>query len=244
MKTDQKTKNIYDLHDAIDAKNVQEIEKILNSGFDLTIPTKRKTKNNYYKLVYDEKSERSFLDVILDIYVDLPSYQSVIEVLLNKMPIDYQDKQGESIIMKLTKHYQIDLIHGQLKKGDNPNLKDNLGDTALMYLTYMDSIERHTQALPLIYLLTDFGANKELENNKGVNAFAYAAFYGLGHKALSKLSFDNINFDKINQSISQMKGTFNQKDRLIYETFVSEEEKKYLDKTIQTQLISQNKYKI
>lgn len=244
MKTDQKTKNIYDLHDAIDAKNVQEIEKILNSGFDLTIPTKRKTKNNYYKLVYDEKSERSFLDVILDIYVELPSYQSVIEVLLNKMPIDYQDKNGVSIIMKLTQYYQVDLIHNQLKKGDNPNLKDALGDTALMYLTYMDSFEKNTYALPLIYLLIDYGAKKELENNKGVNAFAYAAFYGLGYKALSKLSFENLSFDQVNQSLSKMKGTFNQEDRLIYESFVSKEEKKYLDKTIQTQLISQNKYKI
>ena len=77
-------------------------------------------------------------------------------------------KNGTNAMWWAVYHSNVELATLFLQGGGDPNSRDNEGDTCL-------HIAVRNGAVPIIFLLLDYGADLRIKNNKKVNSLYYAS---------------------------------------------------------------------
>ena len=85
-----------------------------------------------------------------------------------------EDDMGETALMIASREKWLSIVKLLLDSGANPNLKDNEGNTALMYTAVYNS----NIHLKIIRLLLNSGANPLIKNNDGEIAYDLALSFG------------------------------------------------------------------
>ena len=85
-----------------------------------------------------------------------------------------EDDMGETALMIASREKWLPIVELLLDIGANPNLKDNEGNTALMYTAVYNS----NIHLKIIRLLLNSGANPLIKNNYGETAYDSALLFG------------------------------------------------------------------
>ena len=124
-------------------------------------------------LEYAELGDLDDFESIVDDIQDNHNYDIMIDTILN-----YKEPAlGETALMVSTRENHLSIVNFLLEYGANPNIKNNEGDTALMYAVSipnnLDDIPRfrNIRMWGIAHLLLKHGANPLIKNNEGKTAY-------------------------------------------------------------------------
>ncbi len=119
---------------------------------------------------------------------EIDDIKLVQEALEQKADINYKDRHGWTALMWSGLKYNTGIVKLLLDRGANPDIQNNQGYTALMYVAsrpYKGYYIGCDVAYSTAKLLLENGANPNIQNNEGYTALMYAAI--MNHEDIREL---------------------------------------------------------
>ena len=108
-------------------------------------------------------------------YAENGDIKRVIEMLESGADINYRGGDyGQTALMASSRDGHYEIVKLLLESDAIPNIRDNLGNTALMYASF-SGLDRD---LPIVKLLLESGANPNISDNDGDTAYDLALYTG------------------------------------------------------------------
>ena len=115
-----------------------------------------------------------FQKIVVVIFIKL--YETDEDIKIDTI-LNYKEWElGETALMISSRENHLSIVYYLLKYGANPNIKNNEGDTALMYAVTTKNLDnrsnfRNIRCWDIAKLLLENGANPLIKNNEGKTAY-------------------------------------------------------------------------